>query len=160
MVPERSEMKKFFKWAAIILGCLFVLLLIAGFFAKKYLPDMETYKYKTRRAEAKLTASLIYTQMEMTKIETESYPDIAKLTADLNAMGSGSPDARYSYGIDSSVCSDCFIEKDKFRIAIFGNIDEDEDLDVVTIDHEKKMMLVRDDLGMETGPVDISPKVN
>ncbi len=43
-------------------------------------------------------------------------------------------------------CQDCFGTKESFKMVAVGNLDEDEEMDVWTIDQNKNLIHVTDDL--------------
>lgn len=158
-------MKKALKWILIGLGCL-LFLIVAGTVIFTYFggeDKLRAQQGKTRRILGKSLAVSISTQMEMAKIETEVYPPKDKLDAALAEFGAGGA-GNYSYGVAADneeiakLCPDCVISSAGYKIAIFGNIDQDSELDVMTVDNDRKIMLIQDDLGEEKAPVDISLK--
>ena len=49
----------------------------------------------------------------------------------------------------SQLCTDCGIEKDSFKIMAFANLDDDDDIDAWTVDHEKNISHLQSDIIQE-----------
>lgn len=157
-------MKKVLKWGLIgFVGLLFVFIVGSIVLTKSGYTDKKINEFKAKgaRINGKLLASALKISLQSEFIESEKYPDEARLKELAAEISSGSKD--YTFGLASdpevaSFCPDCHLSEDSFKIAIYGNLDEDPDLDVITIDSEGKMLLIQDDLGLEDVPMDMSPK--
>jgi hypothetical protein len=115
-------------WKKIVLGLSAVLLICSIYGATQF----KKYKWKARRAEGKLLAGAIKMYLRQEYNLHHQYPAFEKLE---NEMSSAVKTERYRFGISvspvvSSFCEDCEIRKDKYKIAVFGNIDDDEELDI------------------------------
>jgi hypothetical protein len=151
-------MKKLSKWLAIIVGSLVGLIIVAALWMKFAGVDpeaeLQAKQFETRRSEGRLLAIGVSTALEMDFIESDKYSSVS-----LEKFRAESEGFRYyDFGTKDSdpriakLCPDCVITDDSFKVAVFGTIDNDEDLDLLTIDHEKNLILVHDDLGLTETP--------
>lgn len=102
------------------------------------------YQAKSRQAAGKLMGSVVYTQMMMDQLDFGKF-DVASLDKiDKN------PDSKYQVQkpdseLSKKYCPDCSVNKDTFKILIAGNIDEDDALDLWSIDQEKNLVNIQND---------------
>ena len=119
--------------------------------------DTEFHLEKIRRSEAKMKAAAMYSDISIFHIDKNKYPN----KSELEKIIKENPPGRYQIGTIEmnpqikGFCPDCIINKTGFKIAVYGNIDDDNELDVITINDKKEMILIKDDTGEAKGPINL-----
>ena len=95
-----------------------------------------------RRMEGKTLSAVFRNQMEAFKEKHGRYPGIEELKPDTKPRW-------YKWGVGMDVaafCPDCMITPDSYKIVIYGNIDDDSDVDVMIIMNDlDNPLVVKDD---------------
>lgn len=157
---------KAIKWIAGIIGVLVIIAIGATVY--RYVSGIDPEKeardnlFRSRRTEGKLLAITLYTQMVMSQVERTQYPTWEELQEDLEEAEFLLSDYQfYRFGIPEfdknlkKLCPDCHMSETSFKMAVYGDIDEDGEDDVMTIDQDKKLILIQDDIGEAQVPLDI-----
>ena len=113
-----------------------IVVVIIGILAALAYPNLEKYLKRARQTEAKTNLSAIYTAQKIYFTLHQSYADdIKKL--DLSLV-QGDP---YTFTMEAS--------KNTFKAQAKGNIDDDDALDIWTIDQDKDLRYTTDDVTAE-----------
>ena len=113
-----------------------IVVVIIGILAALAYPNLEKYLKRARQTEAKTNLSAIYTAQKFYYTLHQSYADdIKKL--DLSLV-QGDP---YTFTMEAS--------KNTFKAQAEGNIDDDDALDIWTIDQDKDLRYTTDDVTAE-----------
>ena len=113
-----------------------IVVVIIGILAALAYPNLEKYLKRARQTEAKTNLSAIYTAQKIYFILHQSYADdIKKL--DLGLV-QGDP---YTFTMEASTST--------FKAQTEGNIDDDDALDIWTIDQDKNLSKDNDDITAE-----------
>lgn len=112
----------------------------------KGMKSAKEHKKRALRTEGKLLASAAYVSI----LSGDTYIDSGEYSfSDLEVRESANklykvldPTSEES----KKLCSDCKVNKEGFKILVAGNIDEDDDLDLWTIDNEKNLVNIKSDL--------------
>jgi Tfp pilus assembly protein PilE len=132
-----------------LLFCFGAIPIVAGIIAAVALPNFQKYQAKAKTSEAKLQLSTVYVA------ETGWQADNNTFTENLEEAGyvpSSSDLSFYKIGfashgeLFSKHCPDCRATKDGFMAVAIGNIDKDETLDVWTIDQDRNMVHLINDV--------------
>lgn len=110
-----SKKKKLILSAGIIVFLCFTFVAVRNF---------QNFGKRAKSAEARNLATELRTNLEIAKSQSGVYPETVTTATELHY---------YKWGAGESVkafCPDCEIRHDSFKIAIYGNIDSDPDLDV------------------------------
>jgi hypothetical protein len=116
---------------------------------------------RVRRSEAKLKSMTVYTECLSFKVDKEKFPDKAAFE---KILLENTEPGRYKVGTietDPNVktfCPDCRLTGTSFKFAVYGDIDEDKDLDIITMNEKKEMMLIKDDTGEAKTPINLMQK--
>ena len=112
-----------------------IVVVIIGILAALAYPNLEKYLKRARQTEAKTNLSAIYTAQKIYFTLHQSYDDdIKKLDLSL-AQG------LYKFTMQAS--------KNTFKAQAKGNIDDDDALDIWTIDQDKDLLNTIDDVTAE-----------
>ena len=135
---------KIVKRLGIFIGAVVLLLVAAAIILKK--PG-----HLERRSEGKLLATALLSSLETYQTKHNKYPTMPELQTVMAEQKIALK--YYTFGTAESspdvakVCSDCHLKDDSFKIAIYGNIDEDPNLDVIGIsDREKNPFIILSDI--------------
>jgi hypothetical protein len=111
---------------------------------------------KAKRTDGKLLALNVRTSMQLYQVDNDKFPSYEKLkeiTEKSQKEEGGSVPLYYNFGTADShpevatACPDCKISDDAFKIAIFGNLDDDNDLDIMYINNtEVDVLQLKDDI--------------
>ena len=113
-----------------------IVVVIIGILAALAYPNLEKYLKRARQTEAKTNLSAIYTAQKIYFTLNQSYADnINKL--DLSLV-QGDP---YTFTMEASTST--------FKAQAEGNIDDDDALDIWTIDQDKDLHYTTDDVTAE-----------
>ncbi len=113
-----------------------IVVVIIGILAALAYPNLEKYLKRARQTEAKTNLSAIYTAQKIYFTLHQSYAeDINEL--DLSLV-QGDP---YTFTMEAS--------KNTFKAPAEGNIDDDDALDIWTIDQDKDLRYTTDDVTAE-----------
>ena len=113
-----------------------IVVVIIGILAALAYPNLEKYLKRARQTEAKTNLSAIYTAQKIYFTLHQSYAeDINEL--DLSLV-QGDP---YTFTMEAS--------KNTFKAQAEGNIDDDDALDIWTIDQDKDLRYTTDDVTAE-----------
>ena len=113
-----------------------IVVVIIGILAALAYPNLEKYLKRARQTEAKTNLSAIYTAQKIYFTLHQSYADdIKKL--DLSLV-QGDP---YTFTMEASTST--------FKAQAEGNIDDDDALDIWTIDQDKDLRYTTDDVTAE-----------
>ena len=113
-----------------------IVVVIIGILAALAYPNLEKYLKRARQTEAKTNLSAIYTAQKIYFTLHQSYAeDINEL--DLSLV-QGDP---YTFTMEAS--------KSTFKAQAKGNIDDDDALDIWTIDQDKDLRYTTDDVTAE-----------
>ncbi|MEL0341723.1 MAG: prepilin-type N-terminal cleavage/methylation domain-containing protein [Deltaproteobacteria bacterium] len=113
-----------------------IVVVIIGILAALAYPNLEKYLKRARQTEAKTNLSAIYTAQKIYFTLHQSYAeDINEL--DLSLV-QGDP---YTFTMEAS--------KSTFKAQAEGNIDDDDALDIWTIDQDKDLLNTIDDVTAE-----------
>ena len=122
-----------------------VLSVVSVFYA---IPNFKKYGAKAKRAEAKILLIQAYSELEMAKAETNSYP------IGWSGLSEAQDDFKPRYRLATvdteplleKYCPDCQVNEQNYKVAAIGNIDDDSGLDIMVIDEKRQMKLILDDL--------------
>ncbi len=126
-----------------LLGVAFVALVVLN------IDSMKRHQLKARQAEAKVSLNSLYVIMESNQIEYGKYSAEALQTEIENLERQFRGKLLYQYGFTQAVkemCNDCGVTDDGYKMVAYANLDEDETLDVWTMDHKKTMVHVVNDI--------------
>ena len=113
-----------------------IVVVIIGILAALAYPNLEKYFKRARQTEAKTNLSAIYTAQKIYFTLHQSYAeDINEL--DLSLV-QGDP---YTFTMEASTST--------FKVQAEGNIDDDDALDIWTIDQDKDLRYTTDDVTAE-----------
>lgn len=107
--------------------------------------NAKAHLLKIKQVEAKSRLLMNYTELKIHQIDNDSYVgfQMERYPASTNEFVE-------LYSINdqpiAGMCPDCHIGSETFKLVAYGNLDEDEKLDVWTIDHNKNLTLISDDL--------------
>jgi hypothetical protein len=111
---------------------------------------------KTKRTDGKLLALNVRTSMQLYQVDNNKFPSYEKLKEIIEKSQKeegGSVPLYYTFGTAEShpevatACPDCKITDDTFKIAIFANLDDDNDLDIMYINNtELDVLQLKDDI--------------
>ena len=111
---------------------------------------------KAKRTDGKLLALNVRTSMQLYQVDNDKFPSYEKLKEIIEKSQKeegGSVPLYYNFGTADShpevatACPDCKISDDAFKIAIFGNLDDDNDLDIMYISNtEVDVLQLKDDI--------------
>jgi len=109
-------------------------------------PEMKKVQSKARMSEAKLGLASLYAAQTMHSVEYDTYTnDMSKLDIPRENF------KFYKFGLaDTSAyfakyCPECKADQSTFKMVAVGNIDNDDTMDVWTIDQDKNLVHVIDD---------------
>ncbi|MEE2671102.1 MAG: hypothetical protein VYA54_05300 [Bdellovibrionota bacterium] len=112
----------------------------------KRLKSAKDYKKKAIQSEAKLLALATYTSIisgdGFIDRGVYSFSDVQVGESASNIYKVLDPTSEES----KKLCSDCKVNKEGFKILVAGNLDEDEDLDLWTIDDQKNLVNIKSDV--------------
>lgn len=135
-------------WSIVGLSLFLVSLISFVVMVAVAVPKFKEFGAKARMAEAKVGLAQMHTMQMMYQMENDAFTsNIEQLELNPNDTA-----RRYKYGFANSFdsfseyCSDCTATKDTFRAMAVGNIDNDATMDVWTIDHNKNVVHLIDDL--------------
>lgn len=114
---------------------LMIVVAIIGILAAIAIPNFMRYQARAKQAEAKENLSAIYTSQTVFHGENNRYASTV-LSLDWAALGNSK---RYVYSVTSSSITN-------FVATATGNIDNDPDPDVWTIDQDKTLINTTDDV--------------
>jgi hypothetical protein len=103
------------------------------------------YLKKAKRSEGKILALSARMALEESKIDNNRYFNLDELKSEINKENNGTIFKRYTIGDSDSDpqikcrCPNCRITTNSYKIAIYGNLDEDDDFDILVISNEDKM---------------------
>jgi hypothetical protein len=149
-------MKKILKWLAIFIGASIFLLIVVSLGLKfSGLDPAADFKGKSLRAQGKIFATSVSSALQIDYVDTgkysvsslEQYQSEVKNLKSTYSIGTRDSDPRIA-----NLCPDCEIREKTFKIALYGNIDEDEALDIMTIDQGNNIILIQDDLNPGAEP--------
>lgn len=149
--PEKSFKEVLYqqRWwsrAAIPVLLLVFVFVFASFYAATHFKD---FGRRARTAEAKTGLTYIFAS------QSSHYAEFEEYSTDFEKIGVvfENQNPRYEFGFASDAnpqfkkyCPDCVVSKDGFKVVAIGNIDEDETLDIWTIDQDKNLIHLQDDM--------------
>ena len=102
--------------------------------------NFESYQLKAKQAEAKMMLSTVYTAQRANDVEFGGF------SSDLESLNvsTQSDSGRYFVGFADTpewqaICPDCVVSETGFKAMAVGNLDDDETLDVWTIDENRQV---------------------
>ncbi len=107
-------------------GVLVLLLIVIA------IPRYQKYGLRAKRAEGLAFGTKISVFMEKYKSESGTYPGMETITAAMKDEKL----FRYKWGVGKEVeahCKDCMITPDSFKIAVYANIDQDPEMDLMYV---------------------------
>jgi hypothetical protein len=113
---------------------------------------------RVRRSEAKLKATTVYTECLLFQSDKGKFPDKAgfeKILLENTESGHYKVGTIETDPTVKAICPDCRLTGTSFKFAIYGNIDDDKELDIITMNEKKELMLVKDDLGESKVPLNL-----
>ena len=113
-----------------------IVVVIIGILAALAYPNLEKYLKRARQTEAKTNLSAIYTAQKIYFSLHQSYAD------DINELDLSLAQGLYTYTIQDASTS-------TFKAQAEGNIDDDEALDIWTIDQNKILFNDKDNVTAE-----------
>ena len=113
-----------------------IVVVIIGILAALAYPNLEKYLKRARQTEAKTNLSAIYTAQKIYFSLHQSYVD------DINELDLSLAQGLYTYTIQDASTS-------TFKAQAEGNIDDDEALDIWTIDQNKILFTDKDNVTAE-----------
>tara|TARA_B100000123_G_scaffold2466_1_gene1794 strand:- start:253 stop:606 length:354 start_codon:yes stop_codon:yes gene_type:complete len=113
-----------------------IVVVIIGILAALAYPNLEKYLKRARQTEAKTNLSAIYTAQKIYFTLHQSY------TKDINELDLSLAQGLYTYTIQDASTS-------TFKAQAEGNIDDDDALDIWTIDQDKDLLNTIDDVTAE-----------
>lgn len=118
-----------------------VVALVALAFIMK--PHFDQFKMKAMQKEGMVLLSASYQSLLSGQVELGEFrqEDFDILTSDPNFSG-----GRYKLSTHHPLCPDCGINKERFKVVAIGNLDEDETEDVWTMDQDKNLVQLSDDI--------------
>ena len=139
---------------------LMIVVAIIGVLAFIAVPKVMNFLYKAKRAEVYVNLSSIYTAEKAYFAEHNKYSDILTGEGGINRKLEGQPKYSYGFGgqegvnyfkgsLDSQpnlLSNYSLVDGDKFTVAAIADIDGDGQLDVVTINQDKEIKIIQDDL--------------
>lgn len=127
-----------------------ICLLISATHLQAQSPSSQLNAYQTRakQSEARLRLQAIYSELQseysksgkFTEKNVQEYikSDYFSTTAKHGPL--------YKVHLEHEKCAKCGVNSKKFKIAAVGNIDDDETLDIWTIDQDKNLVNISNDL--------------
>ena len=113
-----------------------IVVVIIGILVALAFPNLDKYLKRARQTEAKINLSAIYTAQKIYYTIHQEYTDqITQLDITLDE------DAIYGYTFEE-------LSKTTFKAQAFANIDDDA-LDISTIDQDKNLDLVNEDVSVD-----------
>jgi len=98
-----------------------------GFLGYTALFNFQNFGKRAKAAEAKLIAKKLHEVLDLHKVRKGIYPPVETIKLD-------DPELNwYRWGVGAETrefCRDCVITSDSYKIAIYGNIDNDPALDI------------------------------
>ena len=113
-----------------------IVVVIIGILAALAYPNLEKYLKRARQTEAKTNLSAIYTAQKIYLTLHQSY------TEDINELDLSLAQGLYIYTIPEA-------SKNTFKAQAKGNIDDDDALDIWTIDQDKNLSKDNDNVTAE-----------
>ena len=113
-----------------------IVVVIIGILAALAYPNLEKYLKRARQTEAKTNLSAIYTAQKIYFSLHQSYVD------DINELDLSLAQGLYTFTIQEA-------SKNTFKAQAKGNIDDDDALDIWTIDQNKNLLNTIDDVTAE-----------
>ena len=123
----------------VVVGLLIVAAIVISIIAK---PHFERYQAKSKQVEAKSLLAAAYTSMKMGQAEFGSY---RQEDLDLFLGDVGGQAQFFSVSASHPKCPDCGITAEGFKLVAVGNIDDDPDEDVWTMDQDKNLENIQSD---------------
>ena len=112
-----------------------IVVVIIGILAALAYPNLEKYLKRARQTEAKTNLSAIYTAQKIYFSLHQSYAE------DINELDLSLAQGLYKFTMEAS--------KNTFKAQAEGNIDDDDALDIWTIDQDKDLLNTIDDVTAE-----------
>ena len=112
-----------------------IVVVIIGILAALAYPNLEKYLKRARQTEAKTNLSAIYTAQKIYFSLHQSYVD------DINELDLSLAQGLYTYNMEASTST--------FKAQAKGNIDDDDALDIWTIDQDKNLSKDNDNVTAE-----------
>ena len=112
-----------------------IVVVIIGILAALAYPNLEKYLKRARQTEAKTNLSAIYTAQKIYFTLHQSYAE------DINELDLSLAQGLYTYTMEASTST--------FKAQAKGNIDDDDALDIWTIDQDKDLRYTTDDVTAE-----------
>ena len=113
-----------------------IVVVIIGILAALAYPNLEKYLKRARQTEAKTNLSAIYTAQKIHFTLHQSYAE------DINKLDLSLAQGLYTFTIQEA-------SKNTFKAQAKGNIDDDDALDIWTIDQDKDLLNTIDDVTAE-----------
>ncbi|MBY0109972.1 MAG: prepilin-type N-terminal cleavage/methylation domain-containing protein [Candidatus Babeliaceae bacterium] len=132
-----------------------IVIAIIAFFAVLALPNFMTFLAKAKRSEAHIQLRALYMLQKAYFAEHGTYTDKLQGAASLNWKPEGQVNYTYgfpgsfvlgAFGTPASALSGASVGAQAFTIAAAGDIDNDGDYDILTINEKGEITLVKDDL--------------
>ncbi|MEO0335701.1 MAG: hypothetical protein AAF202_04880 [Pseudomonadota bacterium] len=130
---------------------LLIVIVVAGSFLVA--PNFEKFQSKSKQAEARSLLVGLYTTFKMDWAEYGIYNVNSFETFQNEVITTAGMNSFYKVAIDpgedpmvAKFCPDCGVTEEGFKALAYGNIDDDETIDAWTVDQDKNMVQVSDDI--------------